>query len=111
MKSEMFFVIGSAGGIKTIASEDAEAIAATLGDPVKTRASHVLPVHPGKQIAFVALRWIFGEQGKVAEWCRGWRGPWQVFWKGDITPSFAHPSRRVCIAWEIEQLERRLADQ
>jgi hypothetical protein len=99
------------GTVSAVADETAQDIAATLGDPVKTRASHVLPVHPGKQFAFVLLRSMFGDAGRIAAWCRSWRGPWQVFWKGDRKPSFQHPSRRVCIQWEIDQLQRRLANQ
>ena len=99
------------GTVSAIADETAQDIAAKLGDPVKTRASHVLPAHPGKQIAFVLLRMVFGDTGHIAQWCRNWRGPWLVYWKGDRKPSFGHVSRRVCIRWEISQLERRFADQ
>ena len=99
------------GTLEAVADETAQAIATALGDPVKTRASHVLPAHPGKQLAFVVIRFFSGDNGRVAQWCRNWRGPWQVFWKGDRKPSFQHQSRRVCIRWEINQLERRFAQQ
>jgi len=99
------------GTVSAIADETAQDIAAKLGDPVKTRASHVLPVHPAKRFAFRVIRFFVGDAGRIAEWCRNWRGPWCVVWIGNRKPSFQHPSRRVCIKWEIEQLERRLANQ
>jgi hypothetical protein len=112
MKSECaYFIIGEAGGIQAVANETAEAIAAKLGDPVKTRASHVLPANPIKRAAFRVIRFFSGDNGRVAQWCRNWRGPWLVYWKGDRKPSFGHVSRRVCIKWEISQLERRFAQQ
>lgn len=33
---------------------------------------------------------------------------WEVTLNGDIHPSFRHPSREVCIAWEVETLNQRL---
>lgn len=98
------------GTVSAVSDETAEAIARTLGRTSKRRASHVLPEHPGKQIAFVILRKLFGETGRVADWCRSWRGPWEVYWKGERTPAFRHPSRRVCLAWEVKQLNQRFAN-
>lgn len=99
------------GTVSAIAGETAQDIATALGDPVKTRASHVLPANPIKRAAFRVIRFFSGETGHIAQWCRNWRGPWLVYWKGDRKPSFGHVSRRVCIKWEISQLERRFADQ
>lgn len=99
------------GTVSAIADETAQDIATALGDPVKTRASHVLPANPIKRAAFRVIRFFAGDTGHIAQWCRNWRGPWLVYWKGDHKPSFSNVSRRVCIRWEISQLERRFADQ
>lgn len=83
---------------------------AGLGAGTLRRASHVLPGHPLKRLAFITLRALFGERGRVAGWARRWRGPWEVSWAE--TPHvvvFTHPSRRVCIEWEIDRLNERLA--
>lgn len=100
------------GTVSAIADETAQDIAAKLGDPVKARASHVLPANPIKRFTFRVIRSVVGERGKVADWCRSWRGPWQVrFASNPRMVSFQHASRRVCIRWEINQLERRFAAQ
>lgn len=109
MKPTYLFV-SPTGGIQCVADDRAEAIARTLGSTSKRRASHVLPEHPGKQIAFVILRKLFGETGRIADWCRRWRGPWEVrFAKTPHRVEFRHPSRRVCIHWEVQQLNKGFA--
>lgn len=86
-----------------------------IGAVTKRRASHVWPVHPVKRAAFRALRSLFGERGRVAVWCRQWRGPWEVRFIDPLNHRrigavvFSHPSRRVCIDWEIKELNRKLA--
>lgn len=62
--------------------ELSEAIAG-LGPGRRTRASHVLPLEPTKQLAFRLLRRAFGDEGRVAAWTRDWKGPWIV----DMAPS------------------------
>lgn len=94
------------GIVETIKSD--ELPIDSLGSGTMCRASHVLPCHPVKRAAFLALRALFGERGRVASWCRTWQGPWQVRWA--FAPSqvvFVHQSRRVCIAWEIDRLNER----
>ena len=78
----------------------------------KRRASHVLPVQPIKRLAFIGLRLVFGERGRIAEWCRSWYGAWQVrFADNPHVVVFTAQSRRVCIQWEIKQLNERLANE
>lgn len=82
-----------------------------IGQPEIKRASHVWPVHPVKRLAFRVLRSLFGERGRTAEWCRRWRGPWEVrFADSPRVVAFTHKSRRVCIAWEVMQLNLKLAN-
>lgn len=112
MKTVARFYIGPYGGISAVATPEAEDITAELGRVTKTRASHVLPAHWFKRIAFRMIRAAAGERGRIAEWCRNWRGPWQVrFARDPRAVVFSHPSRRVCIQWEIDQLQRRFANQ
>lgn len=81
-----------------------------FGQITRRRASHVWPVHPVKRIAFRILRAVFGERGHIAEWCRHWYGPWEVrFAETPHLVQFTAQSRRVCIEWEISQLNERLA--
>ena len=81
-----------------------------LGSGAPIRASHVLPASRGMRIAFLLLRRVVGERGSIAEWSRGWSGPWTVRWAA--TPDkveFEHPSRKVCIQWERMQLNNKLS--
>ncbi len=84
----------------------------TFGQVATRRASHILPGHPGKRLAFRLLRRLAGERGPIAEWTRRWRGPWQVTWADQPhLVVFAHPSRRVCVEWEIQNLNQRLQNE
>lgn len=69
------------------------------------RLSHILPVNPIKRLAFRLLRLAFGDRGSVAQWTRQWRGPWEVRLVGSGR-RFWHASRRVCVDWEMRQIER-----
>lgn len=74
------------------------------GDVTVTRASHILPVHPIKRLAFKTLRSLFGERGRVAAYTRSWVGPWESIII-NTNKRFSHPSRRVCLDWERRQIE------
>jgi hypothetical protein len=81
-----------------------------IGTLTQRRASHVWPCRPATRFAFRVLRSLFGERGRIAEWCRRWHGPWEVRFADDPhRVVFSHPSRRVCIAWEIQRLNEKLA--
>ena len=97
------------GTVHMVANDDFPLEA--VGIVEKRRASYVWPVHPIKRLAFVGLRLLFGERGCVAAWCRSWYGPWQVrFADNPHVVVFTAQSRRVCIAWEIKQLNQRLSE-
>ena len=111
MKSSIIHL--SDGLVQGVGDETLELIAGTIGHEVnRRRASHVLPRHPVKRLVFRILRAVFGERGRIATWCRSWNGPWQVSWAHEPhRVVFSHSSRRVCIEWEIEQLNARLGSQ
>jgi hypothetical protein len=44
------------------------------GNVTVRRASHVLPFDPVKRTAFVLLRAAFGDQGRISDWTRTWKG-------------------------------------
>lgn len=98
------------GTVRAVMCADLAEIASEIGTVETRRASHVLPCHPIKRIAFRLIRLAVGERGRVAEWCRQWRGPWQVRFADDPRRVvFTHASRRHAIEWEIEQLEKQYA--
>lgn len=94
-----FLPDGTAQYLKTV-----DVYLTELGNTTTTRASHILPVHPLKRAAFIALRVFFGERGRVAEWTRQWYGPWEAHIIA-TGKRFQHASRRVCLAWERDQIE------
>ena len=82
-----------------------------IGEPVivlgagrQRRATHILPVNPFKRAAFVLLRLVFGERGRVAETTRRWRGPWKAIILATGQTKI-HPSRKVLLRWERRVLE------
>lgn len=101
MRTQDLF-IRSDGQIQVI-GDPPEALA-EMGERVCNRASNILPVAWGKRCAFLLLRALFGERGRVAEWTRQWRGPWtsRLFATGE---TYTHWSRWACVAWEHERLE------
>jgi hypothetical protein len=48
------------------------------GEVVQKRASHVEPASRDLRILFHALRFIFGDKGRVSEWTRNWFCLWRV---------------------------------
>jgi hypothetical protein len=47
-----------------------------------------------------------------AQWCRNWRGPWLVYWKGDRKPSFGNTYRAASVfSGRLTNYERRFAQQ
>lgn len=77
------------------------------GERSRKRVSNILPVNRFKRVAFLALRALFGERGRVAEWTRRWHGPWTsyLFATGE---TFTHQSRRVCVRWEHDKVSALL---
>ena len=115
MKTTHIFV-SPTGGLSAVADERAERIAKMLGDTTKRRASNVVPANPIKRAFFRFLRSTFtvGDPVDLAvvNWTRSWKGPWQVrFADTPHQVAYQHPSRHVCIKWEIEQLEKNFANQ
>lgn len=70
----------------------------------KWRVSCIVPVNLWKRACFRLLRLCFGDDGRVAKFTRGWRGPWLVRILA-TKKTYQHQTRLACIAWEIVQLE------
>lgn len=81
-----------------------------LGQVESRRASRILPVNIFKRCAFIALRKLFGDRGKVAAFTRTWRGPWTCRVIGSPR-RFTAPSRTLCINWEDEVLNERIENE
>jgi hypothetical protein len=64
-------------GSQTFLKTDSADCFLELGEVVTGRASHVLPATFWKRQAFRLFR-ILGDAGRIAQWTRGWRGPWLV---------------------------------
>jgi len=87
-----------------------------FGSARRSRASHDLPVAALKRSAFRLLRLLFGECGRVSEWTRGWRGPWQVTFNREAnvphfvtgTVAYTHAEREKCLAFERRLIQARL---
>jgi len=108
--------IDTTGTLHAVSDVQAERVTRGLGDTQKRRASNVIPANPIKRAAFRFLRATFtvGDPLDLAvvNWTRNMRGPWQVrFADAPDEVAFQHPSRHVCIKWEIEQLEKKFAQQ
>lgn len=73
------------------------------------RVSHILPVNRLKRSVFVALRFLFGESGRVSDWTRQWTGPWQARFL-EVShfrdqPAFTNQDRDACLDWERRIIE------
>lgn len=42
------------------------------------RASWVVPQKLLKRLLWILIRKVVGDHGRIADWCRSWRGPWLV---------------------------------
>ena len=104
-RSVVTMTIDEVGDIKMLDAPGSE-ICLGMGDSVTRRASHVYPVNFVKRGAFKALRFVFGDEGRVAEWTRGWHGWWMV----DTTPTagvvlpLRYNSHALAVKAEIEFL-------
>lgn len=72
-----------------------------LGPVRLRRLSHIWPTCAWRRRAFCLLRLCGGDRGRLADWTRRWRGPWEVRLAADVrTVVFTAPTRRECLAWE-----------
>jgi len=75
----------------------------------RQRFSEVMPANPIKRLAFRVLRRAFGEEGRAAEWTRGWLCQWRAEiligkHKGE---TFTHQFRPLILEWEREKWESK----
>jgi hypothetical protein len=76
-------IVAADGTLRILGTERAEELVAGLGPRTTARASHVLPAGLRRRWAFLLLRVLFGDEGRVAVRTRAWGGPWLV----DLRPS------------------------
>lgn len=72
-----------------------------LGNGKTRRLSTIRPERRIKRTAFVVLRKIFGDRGRIADWTRTWAGPWRcVILSTGETEVF--DNRQAAVDWEYE---------
>lgn len=94
-------IILSNGTIKTIGKPPFDLPTVTLH---KRRVSTITPMFAPKRQLFFLLRWLFGEEGRAAEFTRRWRGPWRV----DVLACGARSvfmRRESAVQWEMSHME------
>jgi hypothetical protein len=82
-----------------------------LGGSFKeVRLTRIVPVKRVKRWAFEAARSV-GDTGKIADWTRRWRGPWQVvrMESGEVLHSAL--TRSACLAFEREFLRKTVMEK
>jgi hypothetical protein len=78
-------------------------LALPLGDGTSRRVSTIRPERFAKRTAFLFLRRLAGERGRIAAWTRTWAGPWRcVILATGQTEVF--DQRQAAIDWELEIL-------
>jgi hypothetical protein len=75
-----------------------------LSNPIKRRVSTIQPLNAWKRRAFLFLRYVCSDRGRVAAYTRTWSGPWTAVILA-TGQTYTAQSRADCIAWEIEQLQ------
>lgn len=93
------------GSIQTLGDPPPEI--ASLGTVKRKRISHIRPVQQPKRAAFIALRWLFGDRGKVAAWTRTWQCRWEVQFIG-MAERCVFKSRTNAVGWEYLMAERMM---
>ena len=80
-----------------------------LGKIRRRRVSTIRPVRFLKRMAFVILRTVFGETGRVAAFTRTWAGPWRcVILSTGQTEVFEN--RQAAVDWEYEVITQPAFD-
>jgi hypothetical protein len=71
----------------------------------RERYSEILPLDPWQRLVFVALRKLFGEDGKVAAWTRTWLCVWigRILLGPHKGEEFISPFRAAIVQWEQEK--------
>jgi hypothetical protein len=73
--------------------------------PERIRFSEILPVQPWLRRVFRALRFLFGENGHVAEWTRTWQCGWECIIlrgpeRGRCARQYGRIGREALVNWE-----------
>lgn len=77
----------------------------------KKRVSHIWPQNKFKRIFFRLLRFLFGEDSRIADWTRNWKGPWivKIIATGEILGPFS--TRRMAIDKEREVVVKMILEE
>lgn len=107
--ANLVFKIDANGDTTFLVSEHTKAFMNKTA--VTRRASHVVPWHGPTRTWFRLLRKVFGEEGRVGNWTRTWKGPWVV----DLTPVGGEmhgffATRVNAIEFEIEWLNKNFLE-
>lgn len=103
----MRVVIRPDGNAEVMETEGGLELVPLLGTPVaRTRATHIVPTDPVLRFAFVVIRGLTGETGRLVDWTRGWGCQWDA----DLRPSGGptvgpFDTRAEAIAYELGWLE------
>lgn len=74
--------------------------------PIKrSRFSEIIPVNPWLRRMFRVLRFVFGEEGRIASWTRRWRCGWECIIlqgpdRGRCARQFGQEGREALVTWE-----------
>jgi len=101
MKTEIITISKDGKSVEFI--EGQSSLDLPLGNGRRTRLSHIRPEKFWKKAAFILLRKVFGDRGRIAEWSRTWRCEWRctIITTGD---SAVFENRQAAVDWEYETI-------
>ncbi len=106
MSNEITIVVDS----ETISYLEHDTLEPLIAGGSTRRASWVVPAGLPERIVWRLLRALFGDHGKVAAWCRAWRGAWVVDLRlsgGPVVSGFS--CRASALRYEESWVLRRLS--
>ena len=75
----------------------------------RTRVSHIYPKRTVLRMAFRFLRWLGGDDGRLAHWTRRWPCVWTVRWvEAPDHVVFESRRRDECMKWEVNEAKQWL---
>ena len=104
MEQEIIITVDSAGTVTHLVDHPLTEYPETA---TVARASHIEPLDPTLFLAFRLIRWVFGDESKMADWTRTWKCLWSV----DLSPvggptNYPFRTRAEAIEYEIKWLNQ-----